>query len=48
MEWDQTSGEKLRRIVGCGIYIQWNLSITDTVGPNNFVLYSGVSLTEGL
>ena len=30
------------------IYIQWNPSITDTVGDQNFVRYSEVSLTQGL
>ena len=30
------------------IYIQWNPSITDTVGDQNFVHYSEVSLTQGL
>ena len=28
--------------------IQWNPSITDTVGDQNFVRYSEVSLTQGL
>ena len=28
--------------------VQWNLSITDTVGDQNFVRYSEVSLTQGL
>ena len=28
--------------------VQWNSSITDTVGDQNFVRYSEVSLTEGV
>ena len=28
--------------------IQWNLSITDTIGNQHFVPYSEVSLTQGL
>ena len=30
------------------IYIQWNPSVTDTVGDQNFVCYSELSLTQGL
>jgi len=29
-------------------YIQWNFSITDTVGDQNFVRYGEVPLTQGL
>ena len=36
-EWDQILRE-----------LQWNPSITDTVGDQNFVRYSKVSLTKGL
>ena len=28
--------------------VQWNPSITDTIGNQQFVLYSEVSLTQGL
>jgi len=28
--------------------IQWNPSKPDTIGPNDFVLYSELSLTKGL
>ena len=30
------------------LVLQWNLSITDTIGDPHFVHYSGVSLTQGL
>ena len=30
------------------IVVQWNLSITDTIGNQHFVPYSEVSLTQGL
>ena len=29
-------------------YIQWNPSITDTLGTQNFVRYNEVSLSQGL
>ena len=32
---------------GYGLYVQWNPSKPDTVGPNSSVLYSEVALTEG-
>ena len=28
--------------------LEWNLSITDTIGKQHFVPYSKVSLTQGL
>ena len=30
------------------MYIQWNPSKTDTIGTKDFVLYSEVSLAQGL
>ena len=32
----------------CTVAIQWNPSVTDTVGDQKFVRYSEVSLTQGL
>ena len=29
-------------------HVQWNPSITDTIGNQHYVHYSGVSLTQGL
>ena len=36
------------RIVMCIMEIQWNPSKTDTIGTNNFVRCSEVSLAQGL
>ena len=30
------------------VHVQWNPAIKDTIGDLHFVLYRGVSLTEGL
>ena len=54
------SGKASGKPVSCGLltvtqlissdrlWIQWNPSIADTIGTNNFVVYSEVSLTQGL
>ena len=35
-------------VVQMSLEIQWNPSITDTIGKQHFVPYSEVSLTQGL
>jgi len=45
---DASSGDEGKeKQKGRLLVIQWNLTITDTIGNQNFVHYSEVSLTQG-
>jgi len=46
MEWKMEWNDKRTQLQFT--HVQWNPSIMDTVGDQNFVRYSEVSLTQGL